>query len=131
MRPCRATLGRRKATSSTCAAFLLARYRFSHRVVMLFYRMGRRRRGRRAVADGAGWRRRVTYVGASLVLIVAITATYHLGVAQYRQDGVKQPEIGNTLISVPMLLSVNPLGSIADHAAMQQKSRSVSGFSGT
>lgn len=64
------------------------------------------------------WRRRLAYVGASLVLVVAITATYHLGFAQYRQDGLKQPETGNTLISVPMLLSANPVGSILDHAAM-------------
>jgi hypothetical protein len=49
---------------------------------------------------------------------VAITATYHLGFAQYRHDGLKQPETGNTLISVPTLLSVNPIGSILDHAAM-------------
>jgi PPOX class probable F420-dependent enzyme len=64
------------------------------------------------------WRRRLAYLGASLALVVAITAAYHLGYAQYRQDGVRQPETGNVLISVPMLLSVNPVGSILDHAAM-------------
>lgn len=64
------------------------------------------------------WRRRLAYVGASLTLVVAITAVYHLGYAQYRHDGVRQPETGNALISVPMLLSVNPVGSIVDHAAM-------------
>ncbi|MGE5636789.1 MAG: hypothetical protein ACM3UV_07610 [Nocardioidaceae bacterium] len=52
------------------------------------------------------------------MLIVALTAIYHLGFAQYRQDGVGAPETGNTIISLPMLLSANPLGSIADHAAM-------------
>ena len=64
------------------------------------------------------WRRRLAYVGASLALVVAITAIYHLGFAQYREDGLRQPETGNTLISVPMLLSTNPLGSMLDHAAM-------------
>jgi hypothetical protein len=29
-----------------------------------------------------------------------------------------QPETGNLLISMPMLLSTNPIGAIADHAAM-------------
>ena len=32
---------------------LLARYKISYRVVMLFYRLGRRLRGKRSVADGA------------------------------------------------------------------------------
>lgn len=32
---------------------LLTRYRISYRVVMLFYRLGRRLRGRQSVADGA------------------------------------------------------------------------------
>jgi hypothetical protein len=64
------------------------------------------------------WRRRLAYFGASLALIVTLTAIYHLGFQQYREDGVRAPETGNTLISVPMLLSTNPIGSIADHAAM-------------
>jgi hypothetical protein len=64
------------------------------------------------------WRKRFAYFGASAVLIVAITAIYHLGYAQYRQDGVGQPETGNAIISVPMLLTANPIGSVASHAAM-------------
>ena len=66
----------------------------------------------------ARWRRRLAYFGASLALVMAITAVYHLGFAQYREDGVGAPETGNTIISMPMLLSTNPIGSIADHAAM-------------
>jgi hypothetical protein len=57
-------------------------------------------------------------VGASLVLVMTITAAYHLGYAQYRDDGIRQPETGNALISAPMLLSTNPVGSVLDHAAM-------------
>jgi hypothetical protein len=64
------------------------------------------------------WRLRLEYVGAALALIVTLTAIYHLGYTQYRQDGVRAPETGNTIISVPMLLSANPIGSIADHMAM-------------
>jgi hypothetical protein len=64
------------------------------------------------------WRRRLTYFAASLLLVLTITAVYHLGYAQYRDDGIGAPETGNTIISMPMLLSANPLGSIADHAAM-------------
>lgn len=65
-----------------------------------------------------GWRRRVAYFAASLALVMTITAVYHLGFAQYREDGVRAPETGNTIISMPMLLSTNPIGSVADHAAM-------------
>jgi hypothetical protein len=66
----------------------------------------------------ATWRRRMAYFAASLALVVTITAVYHLGYEQYRHDGVGAPETGNTLISMPMLLSTNPIGSIADHVAM-------------
>ena len=66
----------------------------------------------------ATWRRRIAYFAASLALVMTITAIYHLGFAQYRHDGVGAPETGNTLISMPMLLSTNPIGSIADHMAM-------------
>lgn len=64
------------------------------------------------------WRRRIAYVAAALALVVTITAVYHLGYAQYRHDGVRQPETGNVLISLPMLLSANPIGSVVDHMAM-------------
>ena len=65
-----------------------------------------------------GWRRRIAYFAASLALVMTITAVYHIGFEQYREDGVGAPETGNTIISMPMLLSTNPIGSIADHAAM-------------
>ena len=64
------------------------------------------------------WRRRAAYFGASLVAVMTITATYHLGYSQYRDDGVGGPEIGNTMISLPMLLTANPVGSVIDHSAM-------------
>jgi hypothetical protein len=68
--------------------------------------------------DLGTWRRRIAYFAASLVLVMSITAVYHLGYEQYRQDGVGAPETGNTLISLPMLLTTNPIGSVADHMAM-------------
>ena len=64
------------------------------------------------------WGRRLSYFSVSLILIVTLTAVYHLGYSQYREDGLGAPETGNTIISMPMLLSANPIGSIADHAAM-------------
>ena len=64
------------------------------------------------------WRKRIAYFAASLALVVSITASYHLGYDQYRESGVRAPETGNVLISMPMLLTANPIGSVADHAAM-------------
>jgi hypothetical protein len=65
----------------------------------------------------AGSRRRLRYIALALPLIWIITATYHLGYPQIRQDGLQKPEIGNTIISVPMLATTNPIGSIAAHAS--------------
>jgi hypothetical protein len=64
------------------------------------------------------WGRRVIYFFASLVLVLTITAVYHLGFEQYREEGVGEPEIGNSLMSMPMLLTSNPIGSVLDHSAM-------------
>ena len=73
----------------------------------------------RALGDHLGsWRRRACYFAASLALVMSLTAVYHLGYAQFRQDGVRAPETGNVIISMPMLLTANPIGSIADHMAM-------------
>jgi hypothetical protein len=73
----------------------------------------------RALGSELGsWRRRLAYFGASLTLVVALTGIYHLGYAQYRHDGVRAPETGNVIISMPMVLSASPLGSVADHMAM-------------
>lgn len=66
----------------------------------------------------ATWRRRLAYFGASLALVMTMTAVYHLGYSQYREDGIGAPETGNTIISMPMLLTTNPIGSVVDHAAM-------------
>ena len=66
----------------------------------------------------ATWPKRLGYFGASLALVMVITASYHLGYDRYRDDGVGKPETGNVLMSVPMLLTANPIGSVADHSAM-------------
>jgi hypothetical protein len=64
------------------------------------------------------WGRRTIYFFGSLLLVLTITAVYHLGFEHYRDDGVGEPEIGNSLMSLPMLLTTNPIGSVLDHSAM-------------
>jgi len=66
--------------------------------------------------DGLAGKLRFTALALPLVLL--ITATYHLGYPQYREDGVGQPEIGNTIISVPVLATANPIGAVVAHATM-------------
>ena len=52
-----------------------------------------------------------------LPLVIVVTATYHLGYPQYRQDGVGRPETGNLLISIPTFATANPIGSMVAHVS--------------
>jgi fumarate reductase subunit C len=61
---------------------------------------------------------KLRFTALALPLVLLITATYHLGYPQYREDGVGQPAIGNTIISVPMFATANPIGSVVAHATM-------------
>ena len=69
----------------------------------------------------AGARRRakgkLRFTALMLPLVIIVTATYHLGYPQYRQDGVGRPETGNVLISIPTFATVNPVGSIVAHVS--------------
>jgi inhibitor of cysteine peptidase len=62
--------------------------------------------------------RRGAFAVIALLLSLGITATYHLGYEQFREDGVAGPETGNAIISVPAILTANPLGSVIAHASM-------------
>ncbi|MGZ4403841.1 MAG: hypothetical protein ACXVRI_13485, partial [Gaiellaceae bacterium] len=55
----------------------------------------------------AGITGRLRYTALALPLIIIITATYHWGYPQIRQDGLSRLETGNTLISIPMLATAN------------------------
>jgi hypothetical protein len=62
--------------------------------------------------------RKAGFGALALGLTLVITATYHLGYEQYREDGLQGPETGNTIISLPGILTANPLGSVIAHASM-------------
>lgn len=62
--------------------------------------------------------RRAGYAALTLALVWVITATYHLGYEQFRDDGVTGPEAGNTIISIPAIATANPAGAIVAHVAM-------------
>ncbi len=50
--------------------------------------------------------------------ILVVTTAYHLGYSDFRSKKIIQPNIGNTIISVPTLVSANPIGSPITHAIM-------------
>ena len=52
------------------------------------------------------------------LFILVLTTAYHLGYADFRSKKILQPNIGNTIISIPTLGSANPLGSPIAHAIM-------------
>ena len=52
------------------------------------------------------------------LLILVVTTAYHLGYSDFRSRKIIQPNIGNTIISVPTLVSANPIGSPITHAIM-------------
>lgn len=52
------------------------------------------------------------------LFILAVTTAYHFGYSDFRSKKILQPNIGNTLISVPTLVTANPIGSPITHAIM-------------
>jgi hypothetical protein len=52
------------------------------------------------------------------LFILVLTTAYHLGYADFRSKKIIQPNIGNTIISIPTLVSANPIGSPITHAIM-------------
>ena len=52
------------------------------------------------------------------LFILIVTTAYHLGYSDFRSKKIIQPNIGNTIISVPTLVSGNPIGSPITHIIM-------------
>ena len=68
-------------------------------------------------SDVGGLRGKLRFTAVALPLVVIVTATYHAGYPQYREDGLRRPEVGNVLISVPAFATANPAGSLVAHVA--------------
>ena len=52
------------------------------------------------------------------LFILLMTTAYHAGYSEFRSKKIIQPNIGNTIMSVPTLVSANPAGSLITHAIM-------------
>ena len=63
-------------------------------------------------------RKKITYSLLAWIFILIITSAYHLGYADFRSRKLFQANIGNTIMSVPTLLSANPVASPITHAAL-------------
>jgi hypothetical protein len=60
---------------------------------------------------------KVRLTALMLPLVLVVTATYHWGYPQYREDGLGRPETGNVLISIPTFATANPVGSVVAHVS--------------
>jgi hypothetical protein len=61
---------------------------------------------------------RVAVGGAALVASLLVTTAYHWGYAEFRNETMKFPLIGNGMVSLASILSLNPLGSLISHISM-------------
>lgn len=64
-----------------------------------------------------GLKRRLWFTAVMLPLVLVVTASYHWGYPQYREDGLGRPETGNVLISIPTFATANPVGSVVAHVS--------------
>lgn len=62
--------------------------------------------------------RKIAFGLLAWVFILVITTAYHAGYADFRSKKLIQPNIGNTIISIPTLATANPIGSPLTHAIM-------------
>ena len=64
------------------------------------------------------WGKKIAFGFLAWLFILVVTTAYHLGYSDFRSRKIIQPNIGNTIISVPTLVTANPIGSPITHAIM-------------
>jgi hypothetical protein len=64
------------------------------------------------------WGKKIAFGSLAWLLILVVTTAYHIGYSEFRSRKIIQPNIGNTIISLPTLISANPIGSPITHAIM-------------
>ncbi len=62
--------------------------------------------------------KKITLSLLAWLFILVVTTAYHIGYSDFRSRKIIQPNIGNTIISLPTLISANPIGSPITHAIM-------------
>jgi hypothetical protein len=66
----------------------------------------------------ANWPGRVASGVLALFASLVVAAVYHLGYAEYRNPSVIGPLIGNGVMSLATLLTMNPIAAVGAHIAM-------------
>jgi hypothetical protein len=64
------------------------------------------------------WYGKIGFVGSGLLASFFATTVYHLGYPEFRGKKVIWPNIGNGVLSLAYLLTLNPLAAILPHIAM-------------
>jgi hypothetical protein len=62
--------------------------------------------------------RKIGLAALAWFFILVMTTAYHIGYSDFRSKKVIQADIGNTIMSMPTLLSANPVGSAITHAIL-------------
>jgi hypothetical protein len=63
-------------------------------------------------------RKKIAFGFLAWFFILVLTTAYHLGYSDFRSKKIIEPNIGNTIISIPTLVSGNPVGSPLVHTIM-------------
>jgi hypothetical protein len=62
--------------------------------------------------------KKIIFGALALAFILLMTTTYHLGYRDFRSKKIIQPNIGSAIMSIPTLVTVNPLASAITHVIM-------------
>lgn len=68
--------------------------------------------------DGKPLLTKLGFMALAWIFMLIITTAYHAGYKDFRSKKIIQPNIGNTIMSVPSFLSGNPCASAITHAGM-------------
>jgi hypothetical protein len=64
------------------------------------------------------WRGRIAAGALAVAASLAVTAAYHLGYPEFQGSDVREPLIGNSIMSVAYVLTNNPISAMVSHVAM-------------
>ena len=62
--------------------------------------------------------KKIPFALLAWLFILVFTTAYHLGYSDFRSKKIIQANIGNAIVSIPTLVSANPIGSPVTHAIM-------------
>jgi hypothetical protein len=64
------------------------------------------------------WAGKAGVLGLALVVSLIVTFLYHLGFSEYWGSGIKDPLVGNGIMSLGYIATANPLTAVLSHIAM-------------